>query len=117
MYRKLDLDEESINKFLWIMMHQYGLKIDDITETGDVYATVPSFSDYTAKQGVTLPGFQRPVETKFEMVAGETLRQMCCQIFDNVGLTPHIGIRTENWNEFLGDLNAKKAQAMINQDL
>ena len=111
------VDEDTAVQFLWIMLHQYGLKIDDITENGDLYGTVPSFSNYTAKNGTFLPGINQPIESKDKMIAGELLQAMCVQIFEELGLRPHIGIRTENWNEFLGEINVMKARQMISEGL
>lgn len=117
MYQVIELDEEMTNQFIWIMLHQYGLKIDDIKENGEIYGTVPSFSTYMVKNGMTLPGMNRSIKGKDEMVAGETLRAMCTQIFEDLGLQPHIGIRSENWNEFLGEINGMRAQQMIDEGL
>lgn len=111
----IQLTETDMEQLMWVMMAQYGVMIDNITEEGDVYFTVPNKSELMAYVNAPLLGVDIN-RTSEEMMAGELLLQVANSYFEDAGLAPHGGIRDQYWTQILGQVRSYQAESEIQKE-
>lgn len=112
----IQLTETDMNELMWMMLAQYGVFIDNITEEGDVYFTVPDKSEFMVYTDAPLFGVELNSRPREEMMAGELLRQFANSYFEDAGLTPHGGIREQYWTQILGQVRSYQEEQQIQKE-
>lgn len=112
----IQLTETDMNELMWMMLAQYGVFIDNITEEGDVYFTVPDKSEFMVYTDAPLFGVELNSRPREEMMAGELLRQFANSYFEDTGLTPHGGIREQYWTQILGQVRSYQEEQQIQKE-
>ena len=112
----IQLTETDIDKLMWMMLAQYGVFIDNITDEGDVYFTVPDKSEFIVYTDAPLFGIELNSLPREEMMAGELLRQFVNSYFEDAGLTPHGGIREQYWTQILGQVRSYQEEQQIQKE-
>ena len=112
----IQLTETDMNELMWMMLAQYGVFIDNITEEGDVYFTVPDKSEFMVYTDAPLFGVELNSRPREEMMAGEVLRQFANSYFEDAGLTPHGGIRKQYWTQILGQVRSYQEEQQIQKE-
>ena len=113
---QLELTEEDIAQVMWMSLAQYGVIIDNITDEGDVYFTVPKYSEFRCFVDAPIFGVEVKMERSEEMMAGELLMQMANSYFEENGMIPHGGIRDQYWTEILGTVRTYQEEENIKKE-
>lgn len=110
------ITEEDILKGMWVTLAQWGVVIDNIDDDGEVWFTVPSESDYMVRAQMMIPGVDTAPEEQDMMMAGELLRAIASNFFEENGLVPHGGIRDQHWFQISGQVRAYQEQDDIKKE-
>ena len=107
--------EEDMTKWMWTSLMQYGVIVDNITDEGEVFFTVPSHSEYYVD--AVPPIFGSDVSIVKQEMCGELLLQLAQSYFEENGLIAKGGVRDEKWTTSQGNIELMKAENEVDQNL